>query len=53
MFFFDPVYVMTRGHEGQGVAAVLNAAAMTYVAAAVSALATLVYFLLRADLPAR
>lgn len=36
--------------EGQGVAKVLNAAAMTYVAAAVAAIAQLLYFLLRAGL---
>lgn len=34
--------------EGQGVAAVLNAAALTYVAAAVTAVLQLVYWLLRA-----
>ena len=37
-------------HERQGVDRVLNAAAMTYVAAAVSTLFTLLYFLLRAGL---
>ena len=37
-------------HERQGVDRVLNAAAMTYVAAAVSTLFTLIYFLLRAGL---
>lgn len=37
-----------RGQEYQGVAAVLNAAAMTYVAAAAASIAQLVYFLLRA-----
>jgi Zn-dependent membrane protease YugP len=36
--------------ERQGVSKVLNAAAMTYVAAAVSTLMTLLYFLLRAGL---
>jgi Zn-dependent membrane protease YugP len=36
--------------ERKGVDAVLNAAALTYVAAAVSTLMTLVYFLLRAGL---
>jgi hypothetical protein len=41
--------VTTRG-EAQGVGAVLNAAAMTYVAAAVAAIAQLLYFLLRAGL---
>jgi len=42
-------FVTTRG-EAQGVNAVLNAAAMTYVAAAVAAIAQLLYFLLRAGL---
>ena len=37
-------------HERQGVDRVLNAAAMTYVAAAVSTLFTLLYFLLRSGL---
>jgi Zn-dependent membrane protease YugP len=37
-------------HERQGVDHVLNAAAMTYVAAAVSTLFTLLYFLLRSGL---
>ena len=37
-------------HEREGVDRVLNAAAMTYVAAAVSTLFTLIYFLLRAGL---
>ena len=37
-------------HERQGVDRVLNAAAMTYVAAAVSSLLTLLYFLMRAGL---
>lgn len=37
-------------HEREGVDRVLNAAAMTYVAAAVSTLFTLLYFLLRAGL---
>ncbi len=36
--------------EEKGAAAVLNAAFMTYVAAAVSSLATLLYFLLRSGL---
>jgi len=36
--------------EAKGVAAVLNAAAMTYVAATISAVATLLYFLLRSGL---
>ena len=42
--------VISDGAERRGVAAVLNAAAMTYVAAAVSSLATLFYFLLRSGL---
>jgi Zn-dependent membrane protease YugP len=37
-------------HERQGMAKVLNAAALTYVAAAVSTLLTLLYFLMRAGL---
>jgi len=37
-------------HERQGIDRVLNAAAMTYVAAAVSSLMTWIYFLLRAGL---
>lgn len=36
--------------EGEGVRKVLNAAALTYVAAAVSSLATLLYFLVRSGL---
>ncbi len=36
--------------SGQGMAKVLNAAALTYVAAAISTLMTLLYFLLRAGL---
>lgn len=41
---------IVRGEEYQGVAAVLNAAAMTYVAAAAASVAQLLYFLLRAGL---
>lgn len=41
--------LVTQG-ERQGVSKVLNAAALTYVAAAVSTLLTLLYFLLRAGL---
>ncbi len=37
-------------HEREGVDKVLNAAALTYVAAAVSTLLTLLYFLMRAGL---
>jgi len=37
-------------HERQGIDKVLNAAAMTYVAAAISTLLTLLYFLMRAGL---
>jgi Zn-dependent membrane protease YugP len=36
--------------ERQGMDAVLNAAALTYVAAAISTLLTLLYFLMRAGL---
>lgn len=43
-------YGMVSGQESAGVAKVLNAAAMTYVAAAASAIATLLYFLLRSGL---
>ncbi len=39
-----------RGEEGIGVGKVLNAAAMTYVAGAVSAIATLVYLVIRSGL---
>lgn len=41
---------IVTGQEQQGVAKVLNAAALTYVAAAVSSLLTLLYFLLRSGL---
>jgi Zn-dependent membrane protease YugP len=41
---------IVTGQERGGVSAVLNAAAMTYVAAAVSTLMTLLYFLLRSGL---
>lgn len=43
-------YGIVGSHEREGVAKVLNAAALTYVAAAVSTLMTLLYFLLRAGL---
>ncbi len=43
-------YGIVSGQERAGVAKVLNAAAMTYVAAAVSTLMTLLYFLLRSGL---
>ncbi len=43
-------YGMVSDQEGAAVARVLNAAAMTYVAAAASAIATLLYFLLRSGL---
>lgn len=43
-------YGIVSGQEGSAVAKVLNAAAMTYVAAAASAVATLLYFLLRSGL---
>ncbi len=42
-----PEMGVTQGAEGVGVAKVLNAAAMTYVAGAVSAIATLVYLIIR------
>jgi Zn-dependent membrane protease YugP len=42
-----------RGVESRGVSAVLNAAAMTYVAAAAAAIAQLLYFLVRAGLLGR
>jgi Zn-dependent membrane protease YugP len=41
--------IVTPG-ERQGVSRVLNAAAMTYVAAAISTLLTLLYFLIRSGL---
>lgn len=40
--------VIAHPNEKKGVESVLNAAAMTYVAAAASSIATLIYFLLRA-----
>ena len=43
-------YNIIRGPEYNAVAAVLNSVAMTYVAAAASSIATLLYFLLRAGL---
>ncbi len=43
-------YGLVTAQERQGMAKVLNAAALTYVAAAVSTLMTLLYFLLRAGL---
>ncbi|HON00020.1 MAG TPA: zinc metallopeptidase [Acidobacteriota bacterium] len=43
-------YGIVTDREREGVAAVLNAAALTYVAAAVSTLMTLLYFLFRAGL---
>ena len=43
-------YGIISSHEREGVDRVLNAAALTYVAAAVSTLLTLLYFLLRAGL---
>ncbi len=45
-----PEMGVTRGDEGVGVAKVLNAAAMTYVAGAVSAIATLVYLVVRSGM---
>ncbi len=41
-------YGIISSHEREGVDKVLNAAALTYVAAAVSTLLTLIYFLMRA-----
>ncbi len=43
-------YGLVTASEREGVSKVLNAAALTYVAAAISSLATLLYFLLRAGL---
>ncbi len=43
-------YGLVNQREQQGVSKVLNAAALTYVAAAVSTLLTLLYFLMRAGL---
>ena len=40
-----PAMGLTRGDEGRGVAAVLDAAALTYVAAAVAAVGQLLYYL--------
>jgi hypothetical protein len=45
-----PEYGIVIGNEVEGVNKVLNAAAMTYVAAAASSIATLLYFLLRSGL---
>lgn len=45
-----PEMGLTQGNEGVGVAAVLNAAAMTYVAAAFAAVMQLFYWLWRAGL---
>ncbi|HYM11153.1 MAG TPA: zinc metallopeptidase, partial [Bryobacterales bacterium] len=43
-------YGIISSHEREGVDRVLNAAALTYVAAAISTLLTLLYFLMRAGL---
>ncbi len=43
-------FAYVTGDEARGVSKVLNAAAMTYVAAAVSSVMTLIYFLLRSGL---
>jgi Zn-dependent membrane protease YugP len=43
-------YGIVSSEDMRGVSAVLNAAAMTYVAAAASAIMTLLYFLIRAGL---
>jgi Zn-dependent membrane protease YugP len=45
-----PSLGLTTGTEGQGVSAVLNAAALTYVAAAISAVAQLIYLLWQSGL---
>jgi len=45
-----PEYGIVHGNEIEGVNKVLNAAAMTYVAAAAASVTTLLYFLLRAGL---
>lgn len=45
-----PAMGLTHGDEGRGVAAVLNAAAMTYVASAVAVVAQLLYFLFMSGL---
>lgn len=45
-----PEMGITRGEDGVGVAKVLNAAAMTYVAGAVSAIATLIYLIIQSGL---
>ena len=42
--------VISAPSERAGVASVLNAAALTYVAAAISAIATLIYFIIRSGL---
>jgi Zn-dependent membrane protease YugP len=44
-----PSLGLVSGSDRDGVAAVLNAAAMTYVAAAATAILQLVYFVLRAN----
>ena len=43
-------YGLVSSHEREGVSKVLNAAALTYVAAAASSILTLLYFLFRAGL---
>jgi len=48
-----PELGLTSGADGQGVSAVLNAAAWTYVAAAVAAVAQLVYLIIRSGLLGR
>lgn len=48
-----PEMGLTRGADGEGVSAVLNAAAWTYVAAAVAAIAQLVYLIIRSGLLGR
>jgi Zn-dependent membrane protease YugP len=48
-----PELGLTGGSDGKGVSAVLNAAAWTYVAAAVAAVAQLVYLIIRSGLLGR
>ena len=48
-----PQMGLTSGADGQGVSAVLNAAAWTYVAAAVAAVAQLVYLIIRSGVLGR
>ncbi len=45
-----PEMGLVQGEEGRGVARVLNAAAITYVASAVAAIAQLLYFIIRSGI---